>query len=241
MSAPTLLPTLLCARGLACERGARCLFDHLDVDLHAGELLWIRGRNGRGKTSLLRLLAGVATPAAGEVRRAARSSLAFVGHADALKDDLSVAEALAFLLRIHGHGGDACTVDGALAHWGLLERRDAPVRTLSQGLRRRVALARLSVAPAAAIWVLDEPFDPLDADGSDRLNVQLARHLAGGGGVLFTGHAPRLAPDLPVRELDLDALPAHAADPAAPEPDRLVLRAAGRKLQLHGADAITSF
>src|SRR5690242_15628030 len=196
MSAPTTLPTLLLsARGLAGERGERCLFDHLDIDLHAGELLWVRGRNGRGKTSLLRLLAGVATPAAGEVRRAARG-LSFVGHADALKDDLSVAEALAFLLRIHGHAGDARTVDAALAHWGLVERRDAPVRTLSPGLRRRVALARLSVHPSAAIWILDEPFDTLDADGAERLNAQLARQLAVGGGVLLTGHAPRLAAGL---------------------------------------------
>jgi heme exporter protein A len=235
MYASTTSSTLLSARGLACERGARCLFDHLDIDLRAGELLWVRGRNGRGKTSLLRLLAGIATPAAGEVRRAARG-VSFVGHADALKDDLSVAEALAFLLRIHGHAGDDRTVDGALAHWGLVDRRDTPVRTLSPGLRRRVALARLAVSPSAAIWILDEPFDTLDVDGAERLNAQLGRQLAAGGSVLFTGHAPRLADDLPVRELDLDAQPLHAAVPeAAFELDRLVLRPAGRKLQLHGS------
>ncbi|HUP07384.1 MAG TPA: ATP-binding cassette domain-containing protein, partial [Caldimonas sp.] len=150
--------------------------------------------------------------------------------------DLSVAEALAFLLRIHGHAGDDRTVDGALAHWGLLERRDVPVRTLSPGLRRRVALARLSVHPSAAIWILDEPFDSLDADGVERLNAQLARQLAAGGAVLFTGHEPRLAPGLVARTLDLDAEALRTSVPEyAFEPERLVLRPAGRKLQLHGS------
>jgi heme exporter protein A len=225
---------LLLARALACERGARCLFDRLDLELRAGELLWVRGRNGRGKTSLLRLLAGVATPAAGEIVRAARTPLAFVGHADALKDDLTVAEALAFLLAIHGHTCDAPTLDAALEHWGLLDRRDAAVRTLSPGLRRRVALARLSAIPAPAIWVLDEPFDTLDADGAEHLNQLFARHLANAGAVLFTGHAPRLADGLVVRELDLDAFPGHPPADATSMPQReaLVLRPAGRKLQL---------
>jgi heme exporter protein A len=234
---PSPLPTLLSARGLACERGERWLFDRLDVALRPGELLWVRGRNGRGKTSLLRLLAGVALPAAGDVQRAAGAALAYVGHADALKDELRVAEALAFLLRIQGHPGDRRSVEGALAHWGLFERRDAPVRMLSPGLRRRVALARLSVSPRAAVWILDEPFDALDADGAERLDALLARHLAAGGGVLITGHALRLSAGIAVRELDLDARPLHAETPSGQshEGDALVLRAAGRKLQLHGS------
>ena len=204
---------LLTARGLACDRGTRSLFDRLDLDLHAGELLWIRGRNGRGKTSLLRLLAGIAVPAAGEVRlhdeivgetHGSPAGILYIGHSDALKDDLSLAEALAFLLRIHGHAGDPASVDATLAHWGLLDRRDAPVGMLSQGQRRRLALARLGVERNASLWILDEPFDALDSDGGDRLNALLAEHLGDGGGVLCTGHDARLAPGLGARELDLD-------------------------------------
>jgi heme exporter protein A len=229
---------LLLARGLACERGDRCLFDRLDLELRPGELLWVHGRNGRGKTSLLRLLAGVAMPAAGEIVRAARTPLAYVGHADALNDDLSVAEALAFLLAIHGHACDSRSLDAALAHWGLLDRRDAPVRTLSPGLRRRVALARLSALPAPAVWVLDEPFDSLDSAAAECLNALIAGHLRNAGAILFTGHAPRLAgAGLVVRELDLDALATHpSADaPGSPEREALVLRPAGRKLQLQAS------
>ena len=206
---PAAPPTLLSARSLACERGTRCLFERLDLELRAGELLWIRGRNGRGKTSLLRLLAGIAAPEAGEVHwhdapRAGAAGLVYVGHADALKDDLRVAEALAFLLRIHGHAGDGTSVDAALATWGLTPVRDALVRTLSPGQRRRVALARLGIERSVRLWILDEPFDALDADGAGRLNLALAMHLGAGGGVLLTGHGSRLDPQIAARELDLD-------------------------------------
>jgi heme exporter protein A len=201
--------TLLAARSLACERGTRCLFERLDLDLRAGELVWIRGRNGSGKTSLLRLLAGIAAPEAGEVSWPATpdgggSGLVYVGHADALKDDLRVGEALAFLLRIHGHAGDAASVDAALDAWGLSGTRDSLVRTLSPGQRRRAALARLGIERNVRLWILDEPFDALDADGTQCLDAAVAAHLDGGGGVLLTGHGERLAAHIAARELDLD-------------------------------------
>ena len=208
----------LAVRGLACRRGGALLFDRLDLALRPGELVWLRGRNGRGKTSLLRLLAGIAEPEAGQVlldgapvadhaQRPQR--LVYLGHQQALKDDLTAAEALAFLLRIHGRRDDRASVGAALAHWGLHAQRDVPVRKLSQGQRRRVALARLSTehetGHAATLWLLDEPFDALDADGVGRLNTLLLQHAQRGGAVLFTSHQATLSPTLQLRELDLDA------------------------------------
>ena len=216
LSAPSsfnLIEPHLAARGLACRRGARLLFDKVDLALRPSELVWLRGRNGRGKTSLLRLLAGVATPEAGQVlldgtpiaandERSRR--VVYLGHQHALKDDLTSAEALEFLLRIHARPSDRASVDSALEHWGMLGLRNTWVRRLSQGQRRRVALARLSAEREASLWLLDEPFDALDADGVERLNALLLQHLQRGGAVLLTGHQATLAPALQARELDLD-------------------------------------
>ena len=203
----------LAARGLACRRGARLLFEKVDLALRPGELVWLRGRNGRGKTSLLRLVAGIAEPEAGQVlldgtpiaandERSRR--VAYLGHQHALKDDLTSAEALEFLLRIHGRRSDRSSVDAALEHWDMLGQRNTWVRRLSQGQRRRVALARLVGEREASLWLLDEPFDALDAEGVERLNALLLQHLRRGGTVLLTGHQATLSPALQARELDLD-------------------------------------
>jgi heme exporter protein A len=203
----------LAARGLACRRGARLVFEKMDVALRPGELVWLRGRNGSGKTSLLRLLAGIATPQAGQVlldgtpiaANDARSRrVTYLGHQHALKDDLTSAEALEFLLRMHGRRCDRASVDTALEHWGMLGQRNTWVRRLSQGQRRRVALARLVGEHDASLWLLDEPFDALDADGVERLNALLLRQLQRGGAVLLTGHQATLAAALRARELELD-------------------------------------
>ena len=208
-----LIEPHLAARGLACRRGARLLFDKRDFALRPGELVWLRGRNGRGKTSLLRLVAGIATPEAGQVlldgtpigENAQRSRrVVYLGHQHALKDDLTSAEALGFLLRIHGRRSDLAGIDAALAHWDMLGLRNTLVRRLSQGQRRRVALARLVVEQEPNLWLLDEPFDALDADGVERLTALLLQHLQRGGAVLLTGHQATLAPELQARELDLD-------------------------------------
>ena len=173
----------------------------------------MRGRNGRGKTSLLRLIAGLAAPDGGEVlddgraradAAAGAQRLVFIGHANALKDDLTVAEALAFLLRIHGRPSEPASVEAALERWHMAALSAAPVRTLSQGQRRRVALARLAADRQASLWVLDEPFDALDGDGVACLNALLAEHLRRGGSVLLTGHPGPWASTLPLREFDLD-------------------------------------
>jgi heme exporter protein A len=201
----------LSARGLGCERGSRRLFERVAFDLGPSELLWVRGQNGRGKTSLLRLVAGIAAPQHGQLMFDGIATIAarprpivYIGHTTALKDELTVAEALEFLLRIHGRDHDASTIGNALAYWNLRAQRGAPVRTLSQGQRKRVALARLAVERSASLWILDEPFDALDVQGVQRLNELLAQHLKRDGSVLITGHQAALDASLPRRELDLD-------------------------------------
>ncbi len=212
MAPDATLDTLACI-DLACRRGNRLLFAGVNLEVRAGQAVWLRGRNGRGKTSLLRLAAGLAVPESGRVcwggvdlRRA--SSYApvrvYIGHANALKEDLTVTESLQFLARLHGRAHDAAALHAALERVGMASRRDAPVRTLSQGQRRRAALARLALERTAALWLLDEPYDALDVDGIDDVNRLLHEHLARGGSVLLTSHlSPGAgAPDL--AEFDLD-------------------------------------
>jgi len=212
----TAAPRLTAAH-LACRRGTRLLFKELALDVGAGQIVWVRGQNGRGKTSLLRLAAGLSTPEHGQVQSdgvsVRRSSdycerLVYIGHANALKEDLTVTEALQFLLRIHQRPFDVGVAHAALERIGLHSRRHAPVRTLSQGQRRRVALARLAVEDGPSLWILDEPFDALDVDGVERLNGLLADHVKRGGSVLLTSHLKLDTALLRPIEIDLD----HFAD-----------------------------
>ena len=215
-TAPPAMASLwvLQAVNLAGQRGERALFEQLDLALAPGSVTWLRGRNGRGKTSLLRLLAGLATPMHGAVHIAGRPlrqagpewrrKFIYIGHQNALKDDLSAGEALRFLLRLQGTRIDDTALDAALQRLGVRACRDAPVRTLSQGQRRRVALARLALSMAQDLWLLDEPFDALDTDGVTALNGLLAEHAAGGGATLLTSHqTPSLDAPLP-QIFDLD-------------------------------------
>ena len=225
----SLLPTspLLQATALEGQRGERVLFRGLELTLACADVVWLRGRNGRGKTTLLRLLAGLATPAAGEIRfggvalKAAkaewRRELIYIGHANALKDDLSATEALAFLAGLRGVVPSAADLRAALARLGVDERARAPVRTLSQGQRRRVALARLALPAAPRVWLLDEPYDALDVHGVATLDALLAEHAASGGATLLTSHqALTLAQPQP-RTFDLDAFAAGAQATAGPQ------------------------
>ncbi len=212
---------LLQVRALAGQRGERRLFSGLDFSLAAGDVVWLRGRNGRGKTTLLRLLAGLASPEHGviefdgaplaEAGSAWRQHLAYVAHGNALKDDLSAAEALRFLAQLHSATApDRAALLLALRRLGVASRADAPVRTLSQGQRRRVALARLALPGAARLWLLDEPFDALDDSGIAALNSLLAEHAASGGATLLTSHQPLSLRSPTPRLLDLDATaPSH--------------------------------
>ncbi len=202
------------ALDLACQRGERPLFEHLALSLEPGTVTWLRGRNGRGKTSLLRLLASLATPMTGEILVGGtpvrgggpgwRAGLVYIGHQNALKDDLTASEALAFLCQLGGRQPAPAEIDAALVRLGVAAKRRAPVRTLSQGQRRRVTLARLALALDAPLWLLDEPFDALDTDGIDALNALLAEHADRGGATLLTSHqALSLAEPVP-RILQLD-------------------------------------
>ena len=189
---------VLAARGLACRRGRRLLFRGLDLTLTPGSITWLRGTNGSGKTSLMRILAGLSQPAEGSitwndspVRAAAgdaRRGVVYIGHTNALKDDLTLVESVAFLAVLAEMDEPAARARRALDRLGLASRRDAPVRTLSQGQRRRGALARLALDDAPRAWILDEPFDALDAASVDLLSRLIVAHAAGGGAVLLTSH-----------------------------------------------------
>ena len=211
--------------GLACRRGERLRFRGLDLALAAGAAVTITGHNGCGKSSLLRTLAGLMRPDAGEVRLSGRrlgtererdhEELRFLGHLDGIKPALTVGESLAFTARLFGLGAaeTAEKIPEALAAWGIEGLGERPGRQLSQGQRRRAALARLSLAPAR-LWLLDEPTNGLDSDGLARLETAVAGHRAAGGAVLAASHvALPLGPEAGRLALDDPAL--KPAGPAA--------------------------
>ena len=205
---------MLDARDLAATRGGTTLFSGLGFSLAPGALLRVSGANGTGKTSLIRILCGLLEPAAGEVRwkgesiRALREEywrhLAHVGHANALKDDLTAAENLAFTCGIAGLTVRHERVHAALARFGLAGRERLPVRALSQGQRRRAALARLAVGEAHLLWILDEPFAALDAAGIDLVQSLAGEHLARGGMVVLTTHQDARIKAPAVTDINLD-------------------------------------
>lgn len=189
---------MLEADQLECARGTRTLFTGIGFTLTPGALLRVTGANGRGKTTLLRALCGLLQPAAGEVRWKGESirvlreeywqHLLYIGHANALKDDLTAAENLAFDCSIAGRAVPREAVHAALERFGLAGREQLPVRALSQGQRRRAALARLAVAGAQRLWILDEPFAALDVAGIELVLSLSGEHLARGGMVVLTTH-----------------------------------------------------
>jgi heme exporter protein A len=188
---------MLSAHGLTCVRGERRLFAQLDLTVEAGEWLHVRGENGAGKTSLLRLLAGLSQPAEGEIRWCGkpirhpdaqyRENLLFFGHHGALKEDLTALENLAFAAAMDGADLAESSALLALYRFGLKGREELPVRVLSAGQKRRVMLARL-VTRKAKLWVLDEPFTALDVKAVELLSVLISEHVAGGGMAILTSH-----------------------------------------------------
>ena len=194
--------------GLSCVRGTRRLFDSIDAVIHAGQLLRVQGANGAGKTSLLRTLCGLSTPDRGEVHWNGQSlasqrdefhrDLIYIGHAAALKDDLSALENLLAACLLGGQRPTSQALMQALSAAGLRQREHLSARSLSQGQRRRVALARLLLEPSARLWVLDEPFNALDTIASDWLLGVLTGQLRRGGIVVLTSHQPvAIDPSLP--------------------------------------------
>jgi len=182
---------------LECERGGKILFRALGFALRAGERLRIAGANGSGKTSLLRILCGLLPPNAGEVRWKASAigglreeyskQLVYLGHAPAVKDDLTAAENLAISCRLAGMPVSTRAVQQALARLGL-SGIDHFVKRLSQGQRRRAALARLALSESLPLWLLDEPFAALDAAATRVVEELIDGHVARGGAVVFTTH-----------------------------------------------------
>lgn len=204
---------MLEVRDLACIRGGRRLFTGLSFRLEPGELLWIEGHNGAGKTSLLRIVCGLGESESGVVlwggsevrgqREAFLGKLLYLGHLNALKDDLTVSENLLLAARLAGMPADGPTVRTALAAGEIGALAQRPVRTLSQGQRRRAALARLWMSAARPLWILDEPFAALDADSVARLAQCLSQHVQRGGLALLTTHQEVPLPGARVRRLAL--------------------------------------
>ena len=186
---------MLEALDLECRRGGRTLFRGLSFPLKGGELLRVGGANGSGKTSLLRILCGLLSPASGEVRwRGApiqdlreeySRELAYLGHAAALKDDLTPGENLRIAASLSGIDRSSGGIREALSGFQV---PDLPVRKLSQGQKRRAALARLVASAQVPLWLLDEPFSALDAAGIELLKGLINGHVERGNIVVYTTH-----------------------------------------------------
>lgn len=186
------------ARSLCCRRGGRDLFRKVEFSLGAGDFLFVRGENGCGKTTLLRALCGLTRPVAGTVLWCGRpiaeqdafaGDLLYIGHREAVKDELSPLENLQVHGGLRGESHTEEARERALSRVGLAGYEDIPVRYLSQGQRRRCALARL-VLSEAPLWILDEPYNALDRGAVDWLSGLVREHLGRGGMVVATSHQP---------------------------------------------------
>ena len=183
---------------LHCARGERSLFSALSFAVRGGELLRIGGPNGSGKTSLLRIACALLEPTRGEVRWAGENirrlqeefwrQIVYIGHASAIKDDLTSAENLRVACTLAGIRVQPARIGEALRELGLGGCENLPTRVLSQGQRRRVALARLALSEAMPLWILDEPFAALDAAAVERVQNLIAGQLARGAAVVLTTH-----------------------------------------------------
>jgi heme exporter protein A len=205
------------ARGLACTRGERSLFEALSFELEPGQCLHVAGANGAGKTSLLRILAGLLPPTEGAVHWRGRAiagareeygaELAFVGHLNGVKDDLSAAENVRLAAALRGAAASAAEVRAALRAVQLEDYAEAHARQLSQGQKRRLALTRLCGARPPPLWILDEPFNALDVASVGVLRGLIDAQLACGGLVVLTAHQQVELPAA-ARRLELRAEPA---------------------------------
>lgn len=183
---------------LCCQRGERDVFRDVTFTVAAGEWVQVRGENGAGKTTLLKALTGLLRPTAGTVtwkgqpidadRDEFHRALCYLGHANGIKDDLDASENLHAACAVAGAPSNQ-EIEKALRTLGLDPWNKTPVRTLSQGQKRRVALARLALVDAK-LWILDEPFAALDPGAVTSVTSLMDRHLDQGGALVLTSHQP---------------------------------------------------
>ncbi len=198
--------------GLACVRGEQQLFAGLDFKLTGGELLQVQGENGRGKTTLLRTLCGFIQPLEGEIKWQGKpvselgeeyyADILYLGHWNAIKDELSALENLRINSEFCGCPISDSVAKSVLRRMGLRGRETFPVKLLSQGQRRRVALARLHVNKAP-LWILDEPLTALDVGAVGLMQELIGEHLHNKGIVIFTTHQPLEVAGVETRRLTL--------------------------------------
>jgi heme exporter protein A len=203
---------MLEVKGLGCARGEMQLFSNLDFSLAEGELLQVQGENGSGKTTLLRTLCGFVQPLAGEIRWQGKNysemgedyfaNIIYLGHANAVKDELNALENLRISSALSGVNVSDSAALAALRRMGLRGRETFPVKVLSQGQRRRVALARLLVNKAP-LWILDEPLTALDVGAVEMMQGLIGEHLDRQGMVIFTTHQPLAVAGVQTRYLKL--------------------------------------
>ena len=201
--------------GLGCLRGERRLFSGVSFSLKPGGLIWLQGGNGSGKTTLLRTLCGLTHAMAGEVRwhgepihgagEDYRRQLTYIGHANGLKEDLSAEENLTIAARLAGQPVTREAVVEALHGIGLAGREHLPIKFLSQGQRRRAALARLRLAYPRPLWLLDEPFNALDTHAVAGMRQIMEKHLSQGGMIALTTHQDVAIQATDAQTLRLDA------------------------------------
>ena len=195
---PSFFEQSLLLENLACTRGGAALFADLSRSIAPGQLLHIVGKNGSGKSSLLRILCGLLSPSSGQVKWSGQSiradaeqfnaQLIYLCHVPALKGDLTAAENIYSAALCRQEAPSMYEVEVALATAGLASLAHKMVRTLSQGQKQRIALAQLHLKPSKQFWLLDEPFNALDADANYALQKCLQQHLALGGIVALSSH-----------------------------------------------------
>lgn len=188
---------LLRANKLTCIREERLLFDQLDMRVNSGDIVHVEGENGAGKSSLLRLLAGLSQPFEGEVffheqgiqhcREEFHQNLLYLGHLSGVKGELSAAENLHFTLALQGMNDAAYDSQTILTKVNLIAFEDSLASHLSAGQHRRIALARLYQS-TAKIWILDEPFTAIDKQGVYALEQLFKAHINQGGCIILTSH-----------------------------------------------------
>jgi heme exporter protein A len=212
---------------VTCVRGDRLLFRGVNFSLASGGLLELRGPNGGGKTSLLRILCGLATPAEGEVhwngtnirtlREEYFASLAYVAHLNGVKDELTALENLLAAERVAGRDLSKHEAEATLERVGLINQRHLPARVLSAGQRRRLTLARL-LAARAKLWLLDEILTSLDDAGVDLVGKLITEHIAAGGLAIAATHQDLKLSPPGLQRITLQSLPSTPADRVSPVP-----------------------